>query len=100
MTKVELIKKLQQEHPHIPPGDVDQAVREILAMISDSLAQEERVEIRDFGVFTTRYRQQRTARNPKTGEKVIAPPLTYVHFKAGLELRHRVDYAREEVASS
>jgi integration host factor subunit beta len=53
-----------------------------------------RVEVRGFGSFCLHYQARRNAHNPKTGEKVIAPPRYRVHFKPGKELRNRVNRAK------
>ena len=69
-------------------------VREImdglLKGIRDSLIKGERVELRNFGVFTTRAMGQRTIKNPGTGEKIRIPAMTVVRFKPGKELKQRV----------
>lgn len=51
----------------------------------------DRIEIRGFGSFALNYRPPRTGRNPKSGEKVSVPSKWVPHFKAGKELRERVD---------
>jgi integration host factor subunit beta len=55
-----------------------------------------RIEIRGFGSFGLNYRPPRTGRNPKSGEKVQVPEKYVPHFKAGKELRERVDGATAE----
>ena len=64
-------------------------------MILDAMAQAllagNRIEIRGFGSFGLNYRPPRTGRNPKSGEKVQVPAKYVPHFKAGKELRERVD---------
>jgi integration host factor subunit beta len=59
--------------------------------MKDSLAQGERVEIRNFGNFSLRKREARKARNPKTGEVVDVPAKRVPFFKAGKELKEMVD---------
>ena len=56
-----------------------------------AIAKGERIEIRGFGSFGLNYRPPRTGRNPKSGEKVQVPEKHVPHFKAGKELRERVD---------
>ncbi|HQX85244.1 MAG TPA: HU family DNA-binding protein, partial [Aestuariivirga sp.] len=51
----------------------------------------DRIEIRGFGSFALNYRPPRVGRNPKSGEKVQVPEKYVPHFKAGKELRERVD---------
>ena len=66
-------------------------VKEILDKIGETLAGGHRVEIRGFGTFSLNYRPPRTGRNPKTGAQVAVPAKYTPHFKAGKELRERVD---------
>ena len=64
----------------------------ILDAMAESLAKGERIEIRGFGSFGLNYRPPRTGRNPKSGERVQVPEKHVPHFKAGKELRERVDF--------
>jgi len=59
--------------------------------ISDALAKGDRVELRGLCSFFVKEYQAYTGRNPKTGEKVAIPPKRLPFFKAGLELRRRVN---------
>ena len=59
--------------------------------MSNSLKNNNRIEIRGFGSFSLNYRPARIGRNPKSGEKVNIPEKNVPHFKAGKELRKRVD---------
>ena len=67
----------------------------MLDAMSTTLSQGDRIEIRGFGSFGLNFRPPRTGRNPKTGEKVLVPKKYVPHFKAGKELRERVDEALE-----
>ena len=60
-------------------------------MMSQSLSNGERIEIRGFGSFSLHHRPARIGRNPKTGESVALPAKFVPHFKPGKELRERVD---------
>ncbi|MEW5837935.1 MAG: integration host factor subunit beta [Pseudomonadota bacterium] len=91
MTKSELIEQLAQKQEHLPARDVELAVKTILELMSDSLANGERVEVRGFGSFTLHFRQPRQGRNPKTGEQVTLPGRHVPHFKPGKELRLMVN---------
>jgi len=95
MTKSELIARLSVRHPHLVAKDAELAVKTILEAMASSLAQGQRIEIRGFGSFTLNYRPPRVGRNPKTGGKVNVPEKFVPHFKAGKELRERVDYEGE-----
>ena len=91
MTKSELIAQLAERFPQLVAKDADYAVKMILDAMTDALARGDRIEIRGFGSFALNYRPPRTGRNPKSGEKVHVPEKYVPHFKAGKELRERVD---------
>ena len=91
MTKSELIAQLAERFPQLVAKDADYAVKMILDAMSDALARGDRIEIRGFGSFALNYRPPRTGRKPKSGEKVLVPEKYVPHFKAGKELRERVD---------
>ena len=91
MTKSELIARLAERFPQLVAKDADFAVKMILDAMSDALVRADRIEIRGFGSFALNYRPPRTGRNPKSGEKVSVPSKWVPHFKAGKELRERVD---------
>lgn len=91
MTKSELIETIMKQHEQITREEAEVVVNEALSAIIDALSRGERVELRGFGSFTTKIRQARTGRNPKTGESVEVPPKHVPHFKPGKELRERVD---------
>lgn len=91
MTKSDLIGKLALRFPQLVAKDADFAVKVILDAMAASLAEGGRIEIRGFGSFALSYRPPRTGRNPKSGDKVLVPEKWVPHFKAGKELRERVD---------
>lgn len=70
---------------------VDDAVREILNLMIDTLANDGRVEVRGFGSFCLHHRRARIGRNPKTGESVPVPAKAIPHFKPGKALREAVN---------
>ena len=91
MTKSELIARLAERFPQLVAKDADFAVKMMLDAMSDALVRADRIEIRGFGSFALNYRPPRTGRNPKSGERVSVPAKWVPHFKAGKELRERVD---------
>ncbi|CAJ0697642.1 integration host factor subunit beta [Ralstonia holmesii] len=95
MTKSELVEKLAARFPQLLLRDADIAVKTILDAMSDALADGHRIEIRGFGSFGLNRRPPRVGRNPKSGEKVLVPEKRVPHFKAGKELRERVDRSLE-----
>ena len=95
MNKSELIRCIAKRFPTLTSADADAAVNLILEQIAQSLAIDERIEIRGFGSFSLNYRPSRQGRNPKTGEKVVVPAKHVPHFKAGKTLRNHVDVLAE-----
>ena len=91
MTKSELIAKLAKHYPQLDAKDAEAVVKTILEAMITSLVNGQRIEIRGFGSFELNHRPPRIGRNPKSGEKVPVPEKFVPHFKAGRELRQRVD---------
>ena len=91
MTKSDLIERLAERFSQLVAKDADFAVKMILDAMSEALAKGDRIEIRGFGSFSLNYRPPRVGRNPKSGDKVSVPEKWVPHFKAGKELRERVD---------
>ena len=99
MTKSELIarlaERLAERNSQLVYKDAELAVKTILDAMGSSLSQGERIEIRGFGSFDLNYRPPRVGRNPKSGSSVSVPEKYVPHFKAGKELRERVDLSLE-----
>jgi integration host factor subunit beta len=91
MTKSELIARLAERNPRLVARDADEAVNTMLDAMTEALAGGQRIEIRGFGSFALNYRPPRVGRNPKSGDRVQVPAKYVPHFKAGKELRERVD---------
>ena len=91
MTKSDLIAELAERFPQLVAKDAEMSVKMILDAMTEALSRGDRIEIRGFGSFALNYRPSRVGRNPKSGEKVEVPEKWVPHFKAGKELRERVD---------
>jgi len=91
VTKSELIAILAARYPQLAIRDTDLAVKTVLDAMVQALAEGQRIEIRGFGSFSLSQRAPRVGRNPKSGEQVMVPSKQVPHFKAGKELRERVD---------
>jgi len=100
MTKSELIELIAAKQSHLPAKDVELAVKQILEIMSDALAQGQRIEIRGFGSFSLHFRPPRQGRNPKTGETVALAGKYVPHFKPGKDLRERVNDPLDEPRSA
>ena len=96
MIKSELVQALKEKLPELQLRDVESALNCILGLMTNALAQGERIEIRGFGGFDLHHRAPRIARNPKSGESVNLPAKVAVHFKPGKEMRDRVNAARDQ----
>jgi integration host factor subunit beta len=67
-----------------------EVVQRVFDGITETLVQEGRIELRNFGVFEVKKRKPRKGRNPRTGEKVKVPARMVVTFKPGREMEERV----------
>lgn len=95
MTRSGLIERVAQRHSgRLAVADVEKAVKNIVEQMSGALARGDRIEIRGFGSFRLHYRRPRTGRNPATGGAVELDGRHVPRFKAGKQLRDRVDEAR------
>lgn len=91
MIKSELIQVLAEENPHLFAKDVERMVNVVFDEIVDALACGDRVELRGFGAFSVRHREARTGRNPRTGASVDVEEKWAPFFKAGKEIRERIN---------
>lgn len=91
MIRSELIKKLEDENPDLKDYEVEKIVDLFFGQIVQKLAEGGRVEIRGFGAFSTREREPRKGRNPRTGETVAVPAKKVTYFKAGKEVREKLN---------
>ena len=99
LTKSGLIESLARKQSHLPPKDVELAVKGLLERMSREMASGERIEIRGFGSFSLHFREPRIGRNPKSGDAVALRGKYVPHFKPGKELRERVNGAHDGEAS-
>ena len=91
MTRSELIAGLAEDNPHLTVAEVERIVSALFDEMTAALARGERVELRGFGAFTVKGRQARAGRNPRTGETVQVAQKSVPFFKAGKELRERIN---------
>ena len=89
MTKKELANTIAEE-TKLTQIVVKDIMQRLFDGIIDTLEKERRIELRNFGVFEVKKRKPRTARNPRTGEKVMVPAKLVVTFKPGLEMEEKV----------
>ena len=89
ITKKELIDRIA-EKTQAKRVVVKRIVQSFLDEVIDELAQSNRLEFRDFGVFETRTRAARVAQNPKTLERVQVPAKRTVKFKMGRLMKQKL----------
>ena len=90
-TRSDIESLLKKEFPNLSKLEISMAIDVFIQTITESVALDEKVEIRGFGSFTTRNINARKGRNPNSGEKLIIPARKYPHFKVAKELRLIVD---------
>ncbi|MCD8562831.1 MAG: integration host factor subunit beta [Alphaproteobacteria bacterium] len=93
MTKSELIQRLAERNPHLYLRDIEKIVDTIFEEISVALVRGNRVELRGFGAFSVKHREERTGRNPRTGETVHVGAKRLPFFKTGKGLREKLNEA-------
>jgi integration host factor subunit beta len=91
MIRSELIARIAEQNLHLYAKDVAAVVDTILDMMADALARGDRVELRDFGVFATKKRPERTGCNPKTRAPVTIAARRNILFKPGKALQARLN---------
>jgi integration host factor subunit beta len=91
MTRAELITELAASYPHLRQADVELIVTTVFDRIGEALANGDRVELRGFGAFTTKQREARTGRNPRTGEDIPVEAKLRPSFRASRGLLGRLN---------
>ena len=91
MNKSDLINLINDKNNYLTRNDTEESVKEILEIISLSLMQGNRVEIRGFGTFSTRKRAERISRNPKTGTAVGVVQKNHPYFRASKSLKYSLN---------
>ncbi|WP_332699222.1 integration host factor subunit beta [Bosea sp. (in: a-proteobacteria)] len=91
MIKSELVQRISERNTHLYQRDIENIVGSILDEIVKALARGDRVELRGFGAFSTKQRDARVGRNPRTGDSVEVDQKLVPVFKTGKELRLRLN---------
>ena len=86
IVKSKLLKKISENYPNFLKKDLEKFTNIILKEIKISLKRGERVELRGFGVFSTKTQKARISRNPKTNKKIDTPEKKTIHFKMSKDL--------------
>jgi integration host factor subunit beta len=91
MIRSELVARVAEANPHLAVREVEAVVATVFDAIVERLAKGGRVELRGFGAFSTRARDARTGRNPRTGAAVKVDAKRVPYFKPGKEMREKLN---------
>ena len=91
MTKSELILKIANKNSFLYQKDIYKIVDTLFNSVTKALKDGDRVELRGFGTFTTKVRNARIGRNPKTGDPVAIPKKNMPFFKMGKLMKERIN---------
>jgi len=98
VTKNEIIKTISED-VGLTQQQTKKIVQKTFDSIIDTLAEDGRIELRNFGVFEVKKRAARNGRNPRTGDKVFVPAKYTVTFKPGKEMEDRVRLMEQREAA-
>ncbi len=96
MNKAELILKTAQRYSELKFSEIERVVNTVFNEISAALARGDRIELRGFGAFSVKHRDARIGRNPRIGEQVAIPEKYHPFFKAGKQMRERINFTTHE----
>lgn len=97
MTKKEIVKAISEEMG-LTQLKTKEIVQKTFDAIIETLVDDRRIELRNFGVFEVKMRAARKARNPRTGGQVEVPAKFVVTFKPGKEMEEKVRLLEEAAA--
>ena len=97
VTKKEIVRTISEEIG-LTQLKTKEIVQKTFDAIVETLVEEGRIELRNFGVFEVKRRAPRKARNPRTGTKVEVPEKFVVTFKPGKEMEQRVRELEQQAA--
>jgi integration host factor subunit beta len=98
VTKKEIVKTISEEIG-MTQLKTKEIVQKTFNAIVETLVEERRIELRNFGVFEVKARAARKARNPRTGQRVDVPEKFVVTFKPGKEMEEKVRELEQRLAS-
>ena len=91
MNKSDLVNNISNKSDSFTEDDIEKSVNSILELISKSLSKKQRVEVRNFGTFSVRSREERLSRNPKTGTSVLVEAKNHPYFRASKNLKQSLN---------
>ena len=95
IVKSKLLNQLSKNYPNFLKKDLEKVSNIILKEIKNTLKRGERVELRGFGVFSSKTQKARISRNPRTGEKINTPTKKTIHFKMSKEMFKKLNNEKE-----
>ena len=95
IVKSKLLKQLSDNYPNFLKKDLEKFTNIILGEIKNALKRGDRVELRGFGVFSTRLQKESIRRNPKNGEKILVKKKRVIHWKMSKELFKKINNEKE-----
>jgi integration host factor subunit beta len=98
LIRSELVQKLCDDHPDLTVKEIERVVSAFFDSIIEQLQKGGRVELRGFGAFSTRDRDARKGRNPRTGDSVDVAAKRVPYFKPGKEMRERLNLEAVQAA--
>lgn len=91
MTKSELIDKIINKYSNIPIKTIKYSIKKIIKYMEKCISNGKRIEIRNFGSFSIRFRKAKIGRNPKTGESINLKKTFIPFFKIGKNLKKKIN---------
>ena len=91
ITKSELVRQLSKTYPNLLKKDLEKFFDIFINEVKLALKNNERVELRGWGVFSTKKQKNKTSRNPRTGEKVIVDEKKSISFKMSKNLFNEIN---------
>ena len=95
IVKSKLLEQLSKNYPNFKKKDLEKFSNIIFEEIKKTLKRGERVELRNFGIFSTHIQKPRISRNPQTGEKIHTPKKKTIHFKMAKDLFKKINNEEE-----
>ena len=90
MNRSDLVDNISKKIVNVKKSDVEESVNHLMSIISNTLSEKNRVEIRGFGTFSSRFRSTRLARNPKTGTSITVDSNFHIYFRPSKLLKQEV----------
>ena len=91
MKRSDIIRTIQVQFKNMRTNDAMAMVDTVVDEIINSVANDDRIEIRGFGTFQSRNRATKNGYNPTTGERVLMPAGKTILFKPSRELTKKMN---------